>query len=121
MEFGQKLPRLTSLIKRVLDKFLKSDPDKPKMPHYNIRALTNCILDQLPLVRVDGNFITLDSPSSGPTAPVCRWGRTRVIDEYYWRYISMTQGPPLVPNSSPGSSGPGRFGAAGFGRVPSCA
>ncbi|KAK4319404.1 hypothetical protein Pmani_009655 [Petrolisthes manimaculis] len=60
--------------KRVLDRFLKSVPDQPKMPHYNIRALSNSIPDQLALMRADGNYITvssiMDNPSAGLPTPV---------------------------------------------------
>ncbi|KAK4295905.1 hypothetical protein Pmani_031561 [Petrolisthes manimaculis] len=53
--------------KRVLDRFLKSVPDQPKMPHYNMRALSNSIPDQLALMRADGNYITVSSISWSPS------------------------------------------------------
>ncbi|KAK3896125.1 hypothetical protein Pcinc_000193 [Petrolisthes cinctipes] len=54
--------------KRVLDRFLTSVPDQPKIPHYSIRALSNSIPDQLALMRADGNF--MDSPPHDTLYPV---------------------------------------------------
>ncbi|KAK3864407.1 hypothetical protein Pcinc_029908 [Petrolisthes cinctipes] len=54
--------------KRVLDRFLTSVPDLPKIPHYSMRALSNSIPDQLALIRAEGNF--MDSPPHDTLYPV---------------------------------------------------
>ncbi|KAK4294447.1 hypothetical protein Pmani_030710 [Petrolisthes manimaculis] len=66
--------------KRVLDRFLKSVPDQPKMPHYNMRALSNSIPDQLALMRADGNYITVSSISWSPSySRAFHWRRRRAV------------------------------------------
>lgn len=42
--------------KHALDKFLKTIPDQPKLPHYHLRATSNSITDQLALRRADGEY-----------------------------------------------------------------
>ncbi|KAK3862601.1 hypothetical protein Pcinc_031552 [Petrolisthes cinctipes] len=65
--------------KRVLDRFLTSVPDQPKIPHYSIRALSNSIPDQLALMRADGNF--MDSPPHDTLYPVPFTGEGYVRDK----------------------------------------
>ena len=41
-----------SSFKRVLDDFLHTVPDQPKLPHYSLRAATNSLVDQVPTMRL---------------------------------------------------------------------
>ena len=42
--------------KNRLDKFLRTIPDQPKLPHYHLRAVSNSIIDQLAQRRADGLY-----------------------------------------------------------------
>ncbi|KAK3852809.1 hypothetical protein Pcinc_040616 [Petrolisthes cinctipes] len=42
--------------KNQLDKFLRTIPDQPKLPHYHLSAASNSIIDQLAQRRADGLY-----------------------------------------------------------------
>ncbi|KAK4296390.1 hypothetical protein Pmani_004729 [Petrolisthes manimaculis] len=42
--------------KASLDRFLRTLPDEPPMPHYHSRSSTNSIVDWLAIQRADGKF-----------------------------------------------------------------